>query len=541
MRRVLVIGLAIAAIGGFVLLAGGAKNSEGGKRYWVQLDNAFGLIEGADMKIAGVRAGKITKMKIDRRHKKALVEFEVDQKPGFSELRRDVFCETKPQSLIGEYFVDCQPGTDRRRLKPGSTIPVRQTASTIPPDLVNNILRLPQRERLRILLNEFGTGLAGRGTDLNQAIRRGVPALRETDKLLAILARQNHVIANLVHDADGVITALADNKQNVSRFVVEARDTAEASAARQADIAATFNKLPRFLAELQPTMRELGRAVDAQTPALRDLNASSGQLERFFDNLGPFADASRPSIRSLGEASVVGRRAVRAAKPTVAELRRFARHTPELGKNLAIVLEDIYDRDRAVEKDARAPGENTGWNGLEAILGYVFWQSQALNIFDRNGYILKVAVYDNECAAFKNAESVKANPEMHEHCASALGPTQPGINAPDTSLPPGQARAQSAARAEENQDNARILDAANNAAGAPAAPGAQPQAQGPQRQTASRPSPPINIPKTIDQILGQLPLPNLPNTGPVDQALPRNGSVPQADTSGQLLDYLLGS
>ena len=74
--------------------------------------NAFGLIEGADMKIAGVRAGKITDMKVDRRAKKALVEFEVKQTSGFRTLRTDVQCETRPQSLIGEYFIDCQPGSN---------------------------------------------------------------------------------------------------------------------------------------------------------------------------------------------------------------------------------------------------------------------------------------------------------------------------------------------------------------------------------------------------------------------------------------------
>src|SRR3954452_14462198 len=170
----------LAAAGAFALLTGGAKDDSGGKRYWVQIDNAFGLIEGADMKIAGVRAGKITDMKIDRRHKKALVQFEVEKKPAFKQLRTDVTCETRPQSLIGEYFIDCQPGSSPHVLKPGSTIPVSQTQSTVPPDLVNNILRLSQRERLRILLNEFGTGLDARGEDLNSAIRRGVPAIRET-------------------------------------------------------------------------------------------------------------------------------------------------------------------------------------------------------------------------------------------------------------------------------------------------------------------------------------------------------------------------
>ncbi len=538
MRRILLTALVLATAGAFALLAGGAKEGEGNPRYWVQLDNAFGLIEGADFKIAGVRAGQLTQMKLDRRNKMALVEFEVDKASGnFSELRADVFCETRPQSLIGEYFIDCQPGRSERRLKEGATIPVSRTATTIPADLVNNILRLPQRDRLRILLNEFGTGLAARGEDLNEAIRRGVPALRETDRLLAILARENRVLADLVRDGDAVITALANNRENVGRFVVEARDTAVASANRDSELAATFNRLPRFLAELEPTMRELGRVADNQTPALRDLNASAGQLERFFDNLGPFADASRPSFRSLADASKVGRQAVRAARPTVSELRRFAAHTPELGKNLAIVLEDLADRDRAVEKDPRAPGENTGFNGLENILGYVFWQSQAINIFDRNGYILKVAVYDNHCARYTGIESVREHPEDHEHCASALGPTQPGINAPDTSNPPGST---ARARAERVDRDADIVDRARNAAGPPPTSGAAP-APGPVRaqdQGRERPKPPIDLGRTIDEVLGNLPIP-VPRPDALEGTLPRGGNDPQA--SGQLLDYLLGS
>jgi phospholipid/cholesterol/gamma-HCH transport system substrate-binding protein len=536
MKRAIATVLVLAGAAAFALLAGGAKSDSGGHRYWVQLDNAFGIIPGVDMKVAGVRAGKITDLKVDRRAKKALVQFQVDQKPGFKSLRTDVTCETRPQSLIGEYFLDCQPGSAATELKPGSTIPVRQTASTIPPDLVNNILRLPQRDRLRIILNEFGTGLAARGQDLNVAIRRGVPAIRETDKLLAILARQNQVLGDLTKNADEVITALANNRTDVGRWVQEARDTSAASAERSSDISGTWARLPRFLEELTPTMRELGRAVDAQTPALRDLNASAGQLERFFNDLGPFSEASRPSFRSLGEASVVGRQAAVAAKPTVAELRRFARHTPELGKNLAIVLEDLYSRNRAVEKDARAPGENTGWNGFEALLGYVFWQSQAINIFDRNGYILKVALYDNQCANYQDAASVQNDKALASACASALGPTQPGINAPDTSLAPGQSKP-AAAESTTVRDDARVLDGAQNAAGPPPAPGATP------RRGAAKPpeavKPPIDLQKTIDKVLGDLNLPALPNL-PNVPPLPNGTPDTNAQTAGQLLDYLLG-
>ena len=51
-------------------------------------------------------------------------------------------------------------------------------------------MRRPYRERFTILLSELGAGLAARGPDLNETIRRAVPALRQVDRLLAILAEQ---------------------------------------------------------------------------------------------------------------------------------------------------------------------------------------------------------------------------------------------------------------------------------------------------------------------------------------------------------------
>ncbi|MDQ6914708.1 MAG: MlaD family protein, partial [Actinomycetota bacterium] len=449
MKRILVTALVLGAAATVAVLASGAGGGSDSPRYWVEVDNAFGLIPGADFKIAGVRAGKITDLKLDRRTHRALVQFEVAQTSGFTRLRTDVTCETRPQSLIGEYFLDCNPGQARTLLKEGATIPVSHTYSTVPTDLVNNILRLPQRDRLRIILNEFGTATAGRATDLNDAIRRGVPALRQTDRLLAILAQQNQTIANLTKNADQVITALANNKANVSKFVVTAKNTAVASASRNVALAQSFHQLPFFLEQLQPAMHELGRAADAQTPALQDLNASATQLTRFFRDLGPFSEASRPSFRSLGDASVVGRQAVVAARPTVTKLRAFARNAPELGKNLAIVLSDLYSRNHPAERDTRAP-DGKGWNGFEALLGYVFWQSQAINIFDRNGYILKVALYDSECSPYFDAASLRkqeaASPGFTKRCATALGPNQPGLNQPDTSVPVGKAANQASVR-----------------------------------------------------------------------------------------------
>jgi len=536
MRRIAATVILAAGVGAFALLAGGATGptSNSGASYWVELDNAFGLVPGADVKIAGVRAGKIDELKLNRQTYKALVKISLTG-GHYTSLRSDVFCETRPQSLIGEYFINCEPGHSSTVLKGGSTIPVARTQTTVAPDLVNNILRLPERQRLRIILNELGVTVAARGSDLNDVIRRAVPALRETDKVLAILARQNRVLENLTRDGDQVITALSNNRHNVGRFVVEARNTAVASAARNVDLQATFHKLPDFLEQLQPAMQELGRTADAQTPALQDLNASAGQLTRFFRDLGPFSDASRPAIRSLGELSVVGHRLVAPARATVSQLRKFTAHAPELGKNLAIVLEDLYDRKRAVEKDPRSPG-GQGYNGLEALLGYVFWQSQAINIFDKNGYILKVnLVAPADCTNYHDAAWAKnpANAAARARCNSQLGPTQPGINAPDGSVRTVAQQRAASSQALAQQRNQAVLSAGQNAAGVAPAPGAAPAAPGTPQSNA----PAIDISKTLGSLLGgQGPILPLGQNG---LPSPSSGQG-SSQSSSQLLDYLLG-
>ena len=153
-------------------------------------------------------------------------------------------------------------------------------------------------------------------------------------------------------------------------------------------------------------MAKLGAATDAQTPALADLNASAGQLATLLEQLPDFADASRTGIKSLAKLSRDGRPDVRAARPTVALLNQASQKMPELADNLAIVLKDLNDRNRAVEKDPRSPG-GKGYTGFEALLQYVFDQAMAINAFDSNGYMLKVNLFVSECSDYQNVQSLK--------------------------------------------------------------------------------------------------------------------------------------
>jgi ABC-type transporter Mla subunit MlaD len=419
--RALISTVLVLAVAGAVVfgLTGAGGQGPDKPHFTVVLDNAFGLVAGADMKVAGVRAGKITKLRVDEKTHKALVDFEI-AKDGFGSLRKDVFCESRPQSLIGEYYIDCKPGTDPQKLAYGATIPVEQTASTIPLDLVNNVLRQPYRERLGIILDELGAGVAGRATEINDVVRRASPALRETDKVLAKLANQNQTLKQL--------------KKNVGRFVVEAKNTAATSAERRADIAAGLQRLPTFLRELKPTMAALGDSADTNTPVLENLNASADQLTTFLQQLKPLSESTQVNLRSLAAASRKGRPAVKAAQPVVAELNTATKKAPELANNSAIVFEHLNDRKHAVEKDPRSP-HGQGYTGFEAILQWVFDQSQAINVYDKNGYMLKVNLFHSKCSDYQNPQSLKEqmakDPSFYKDCAAILGPNQPSITTPD--------------------------------------------------------------------------------------------------------------
>jgi virulence factor Mce-like protein len=520
-RRALAIAAVLAAVSAFVALTTGAGGDRNGT-YWVELDNAFGLIEGGDLKVAGVRAGQITKIKLDRRTRHALVGFRI-RRTGFGSLRTDVHCESRPQSLIGEYFLDCLPGTARTRLKPGARIPVQQTASTIAPDLVNDILREPERERLRIIISELGAGVAGRGPELNAAIRRAIPALRESDR---------------------VVGDLAKNRKDVGRFVTEANATAQASAERRRELAAGFERLPGFLEELQPTMKSLGEVADRQTPALQNLDASAQRLTRFLDLLAPFAQASR--------------------------LDGVARGTPETAKDLAIILEHLDDRDNAIEADPRSPG-GKGYTGLEALLQYVYDQTLSTSTYDQNSHIFKVALFDSACADYTDLKRLKDHPELERQCASRLGPTQPGITMPDVTRFEDPRSETNRAVSNRRSDPlpappsapALPTPAAPKAPDAPKLPPVEPAPAAPAVPGVGggggvKP-PAVNVPQALNvpklPIPGLPPVPSVPNVPPLPGGgQPPGGQQPPIQLPGasataqqpsgtqqnqQLLDYLL--
>ena len=535
MRRALsalaVVALLIAA----VVLTGAREADSTLKSYEIEFDSAFGLVQGGDLKVGGVKAGQTRSFELTKREPYHVIVTADITEPGFESLRRDARCSVRQQSLIGEYFVDCDLGSkEAPELPDGGRIPVDQTSSTIPPDLINTVMRRPYRERFRLIISELGAGLAGRPEDLNEVIRRAHPALRETTETLAVLRSHNTMIRDFIGDADRVSAAVEPVKEDVARWAEEAADTTAIQASRSERLGRYWNRLPEFLTELEPTMAELSQTAERQVPTLRKLGNAAPELERFLRSAVPFARESRESIDDLGEAAVAGRSAVNEAREEVAELAELSREAPRLAKPLRQFLQTIDDRRRSTESDPLAAevappapdktayNEGQGFTGMEGFWNYVYWQTLGINAFDEFGHLLRIVAFTGgRCSPYS------ANPTEQDvkECASWLGPTQPGVLGQPDPTEKAEASALEAA-SKENLAGDRA-DTGHRGAGEPRA-----DVPLPGERDISRPQ--ITLPEDVQELLGRLRQRKPGADGPAAGA-PLPEQVPT-----ELLDYLLG-
>ncbi len=402
MKRVLVVlGVTAVLVGAFV--AAGAGNGGGGYQVRALFDSAAFVVKGEDVKIAGVRVGKIDSLSVTPDNKAAVV-LDITE-PGYEDFRKDATCAIRPQSLIGEQYVECTPTQERGvgeplppelpkiQDGPGAgqhLLPTSQTRTSVALDLIGDINRIPVRQRLTLIINELGVGVAGRGEDLNDVIRRAAPALEETDKVLDLIAKQNKVLERLAVNSDEILGPLARERKHITGFAKQSSTVAAATVERQAALAENFRKLPTFLAELTPTMNRLGEFSDASLPVATNLRAGASAINELIERTGPFSRAATPALRGLGDVGDEGIPALRASLPIVKDLHTF-------GNQIRPVARDLGELLTSLDKNG----------GIKRLMDYIYFQVQAINGYDDFGHFLRAGLIVNSCSTY----TVTENPE----------------------------------------------------------------------------------------------------------------------------------
>jgi phospholipid/cholesterol/gamma-HCH transport system substrate-binding protein len=388
----------LAGIAAFIVLASSAGGSNGAYGVRAIFDDAGNAIPGEDVKIDGVKVGTITSVTPTPQFKAALV-LKINSS-GFQDFRSDAKCTVRPQALIGEKYVDCTPTQPRvegtplppplKKIPSGHEgagerlLPVQNTSSPVDVDLLGDISRMPERERLTIILNELGAGLAGRGSDLKEVVKRANPALQEFDKVLQILAGENRVLSKLAVDSDKALAPFASVRQKVADFLAQANRVSQATAAHRGALAQNLKDFPPFLKQLGPAMERLGRFAEQATPVFTNLNAAAPAINEAFTNLPGFSNSSTKFFENLGKTSKQTGPALVATKPLLNRLHSLGTAGQPFSTNLSSLLTSL---------------SKTG--GLERIMDFIFLGAGAANGYDSLGHFLRTEGVGTACVKYE--------------------------------------------------------------------------------------------------------------------------------------------
>jgi virulence factor Mce-like protein len=422
-RKGIAAGVVLAClIAALIVLATSAGGSNGSYRVRAIFDDAGNIIPGEQVKIDGVKVGRVDSVTPTPQAKAAVV-LSINNS-GFQDFRDDASCEVRPQALIGEKYIDCLPTQARVEGTPlppalakipngqeGSgewLLPVKNTSSPVDVDLLGDISRLPERERLTIILNELGAGLAGRGSDLKEVIRRANPALREFDKVLAILAGENKVLSKLAVDSDQALAPFARVRERLAHFLVENNKVSQATAAHRGALAQNLKDFPAFLRQLSPAMERLERFAEQATPVFTNLNKAAPGIDTAFTHLPKFSSSSETFFKSLGATSKKSGPALVSSKKLLGEVRALGTGAKPFTSNLSELFTSLRD---------------TG--GLERIMDFIFLGAGAANGYDQLGHFLRTEIVGTTCVKYV----------ITQQCNGHIGTS--GATATKASIPAG--------------------------------------------------------------------------------------------------------
>ncbi len=404
----------VAAIVVVVLLAGGGGGSSG---YVVRgiFDSGGFMVSGEEVRVAGATVGEIESVGVTMPGEidsyaggkpqavpgKAVIAMKIVD-PGFQDFRADASCLIRPQSLIGEKFVDCRPTLPRapgsppapplKQIEDGEPgagqylLPFENNSTSVDPDLINNINQLTYVQRFRLVLNELGAGLAGRGEDVEEVVKRANPVLRDADRLFGILDAQRGRLAQLSSDSEEILGPLARERGSVAGFFSNAGAAAQASTEKGASIEASLSKLPAFLRELRQTMGSFEYFSDSGTPVVEALGKAAAPLTQATRALTPFSAASTVSLKSLGASGEVAGPKIRAADPVVKKTRDLATSGAGPTSELAGFLVSTRKT-----------------KGFDGIADLIYNSAAATNEFDQYGHFTRSLTALTNCIDYVTA------------------------------------------------------------------------------------------------------------------------------------------
>ncbi|GAA1796915.1 MCE family protein [Nocardioides hankookensis] len=255
----------------------------GGDTYYAAFSESGGLKANDEVRIAGVRVGKVESVGLEGDHVK--VTFRVDTDSGFG---KDTNAAIKVKTLLGAMYLSLEPAGPGQ-LAEGDEIPVERTSS--PYDVVDAFSGLAQTSE-RIDTDQLAKSL-GTLADLT----RNTPeefraALSGVSALSSNIAKRDDQINTLLTNLDKVSTVLDDRDQDIVGLMKDSDVLFRALVARREAVHNLLVSTSGLSEELTTLIRQsrddLKPALDHLENVLAVLNKNEDNLDNSLRLMAPF-------------------------------------------------------------------------------------------------------------------------------------------------------------------------------------------------------------------------------------------------------------
>jgi phospholipid/cholesterol/gamma-HCH transport system substrate-binding protein len=281
-----------------------------GYRFKAAFPEAVLLAETADVNMAGLKVGRVTKKSLDPQRKATIVEMELETE--FAPISSDARAILRPKTLLGQTYIEIAPGSrSAEKLEDGGMLSRANVEEEVQVDEIVRTFDKPTRRAFQGWVRELATVIRdGRGQDLNDAFGSLEEFIFSGSDVLETLDEQKPVVQRLVRNAGITLDALTERQGQFRELVVNANDFFGALADRNEALADTIAVLPTFLTEsratlsrlegfsrtARPLVRDLKPVAVKLRPTVRDVAALSPDLKRLFRDLNPLIDESRRTL-----------------------------------------------------------------------------------------------------------------------------------------------------------------------------------------------------------------------------------------------------
>lgn len=238
-----------------VSMIGNLRIFESDVTYEALFDDATGLLENDEVKVAGVAVGKVDSVEVERGQ--ALVRFSLRDD---IELGQDTTLGVRWRGVVGLRFLYVYPDGDGE-LEPGHRFATERTFApasiAIALERITPVMRALDPEVQNVFLEAMEEALVGREAEIQQLIA-------EAGSLTQTLADRDTQIGRLLENAATVTGALAQRDQEIRQMLSSFANSAELIASRN-------DQLESLITQLSGAQAELRRMIEANEGDVRGI------------------------------------------------------------------------------------------------------------------------------------------------------------------------------------------------------------------------------------------------------------------------------